>query len=84
MRGRRGLESNEDFTDYLPQYPDLRSNINAVFTGVQEVSATICELPDLTCHSPVAYSVIEEIVEEIVEGFWADNVPDQRPGATDL
>jgi hypothetical protein len=54
---------NEDFTDDQPQYPDLRGNINAVFKGVQEVSATIRALPDLTRQSPVANSVIEEIVE---------------------
>ena len=37
--------------------------------GVQEVSATIRALPDLTRHSPAAYSVIEETVEGFVEGF---------------
>jgi hypothetical protein len=66
---RRGSESNEVFTDNQPQYPDLRGNINAVIKGVQEVSTTIRELPDLTRQSPVAYSVIEEIVEGFVEGF---------------
>jgi hypothetical protein len=66
---RRGSESNEVFTDDQPQYPDLRGNINAVFTGVQEVSVTIRALPDLTRQSPVAYSVIEEFVEGFVEDF---------------
>jgi hypothetical protein len=27
-------------------------------------------LPEITRHIPVAYSVIEEIVEDFVEGFW--------------
>jgi hypothetical protein len=40
-----------------------------VVKGVQEVSATIRALPDLTRQLPVAYSVIEEIVEGFVEGF---------------
>ena len=63
------MESNEVFTDYQPQYPDLLGNINAVFKGVQHVSVTIRTLPDLTRQSPVAYSVIEAIVEGFVEGF---------------
>jgi hypothetical protein len=70
---RRGSESNEVFTDCQPQYPDLQEDINADFTGLQEVSDTIRPLPDLTRHIPVAYSVIEEIVEGFVEGFLTSN-----------
>jgi hypothetical protein len=66
---RRGSETNEVFTDYQPQYPDLQAHLNAVFSGLQEVFTTIRQLPDLTPHLPVAYSVIEEIVEGFVEGF---------------
>jgi hypothetical protein len=66
---RRGSESNEVFTDCQPQYPDLQSHFNADFTRPQKVSDTIRQLPDLTRHIPVAYSVIEEIVEGFVEGF---------------
>ena len=47
----------------------LRGNSNAVFKRVQEVSAAIRQLPDLTRHLPIAYSVIEEIVEGFVEDF---------------
>ncbi|MGA3283420.1 MAG: hypothetical protein ABSD57_03030 [Verrucomicrobiota bacterium] len=66
---RRGSESNGVFTDYQPQYPDLQGDFNADFTGLQEVSDTIRQLPDLTHHLPAYYSVIEEIVEGFVEGF---------------
>ena len=66
---RRGSESNEVFTDCQPQYPDLQGYFNADFTEVQEVFNTIRQLPDLTRHLPVSYSVIEEIVEDFVEGF---------------
>jgi hypothetical protein len=66
---RRGSESNGVFTDYQPQYPDLQGYFNADLTTVQAVSDTIRQLPDLTRHLPVAYSVIEEIVESFVEGF---------------
>jgi len=61
--------ANEVFTDDEPQYPDLPGDINTVFKGVREVSATIRALPGLTRQSPVAYSVIEEIIEGFVEGF---------------
>jgi hypothetical protein len=67
---RRGSESNEVFTDCQPQYPDLQGYFNADFTEVQEVFNTIRQLPDLTRHLPVSYSVIEEIVEGFVEGFF--------------
>ncbi|MGD0351850.1 MAG: hypothetical protein ABSB84_16265 [Verrucomicrobiota bacterium] len=66
---RRGSESNEVFTDNQPQYPDLQGDFNADYTGLQEVSDTIRQLPDLTRHLPAYYSVIEEIVEGFVEGF---------------
>jgi len=68
---RRGSESNEVFTDYQPQYPDLQGYFNADFTGLQEVSDIIRQLPDLTRHTPTAYSVIEEFVEGFVEGFFS-------------
>ena len=67
-RWRWESESNEAFADDQPQYPDLQGNINAVPKGAQAVSASIRALPDLTRQSPVTYSVIEETVE----GFWAD------------
>ena len=66
---RRGSESNEVFTDYQPQYPDLRGDFKPDFTGLQEVSNTTRQLPDLSRHTPAYYSVIEEIVEGFVEGF---------------
>jgi hypothetical protein len=43
---------------------------NTGFTGLQTVSGTTRHLPDLTRHAHPAYSVIEEIVEGFVEGFW--------------
>jgi hypothetical protein len=65
------LESNEIFTDYQPQYPDLQGYFNFDFTGVQAVFNTIRQLPDLTRHLPASYSVIEEIIEGFVEGLMA-------------
>jgi hypothetical protein len=66
---RRGSESNEVFTDCWPQYPDLQGDFNAGFTGLQEVSDTIRQLPDLTRYLPAYFSVIEETVEGFVESF---------------
>jgi hypothetical protein len=66
---RRGSESNEVFTDYQPQYPDLQGYFNADFKGPQAVFTTTPHLPDLTRNLHAAYSVIEEIVEGFVEGF---------------
>jgi len=66
---RRRSESNEVFTDYQPQYPDLQGYFTADFTGVQAVYGAIGTLPDLTRHIPTANSVIEEIVEGFVEAF---------------
>jgi len=65
---RRGSESNDVFTDYQPQYPDLHGFFNIDFTGVQAISDTNRPLPDLTRHLLAYYSVIEEIVEGFVEG----------------
>jgi hypothetical protein len=70
MTGRRGSESNGVFTDRQPQYPDLQGDFNTGFTGVQALFDTIRPLPDLTRHLPAACSVIEEIVEGFVEGFF--------------
>jgi hypothetical protein len=69
MSWRQGSESNDAFTDYQPQYPDLQGNFNTAFAGVQDHFGTTRPLQDLTRHIPVAYSVIEEIVEGFVEGF---------------
>jgi hypothetical protein len=52
------------------QYPDLQGYFNIDFTGLQELSGTIRHIPALTRHLHPAYSVIEEIVEGFVEGFW--------------
>jgi hypothetical protein len=71
---RRGSESNEVFTDYQPQYPDLQGCFNFDFTGVQAFINTIRSLSDLTRHLPAYYSVIEEIVEGFIEGFLAGDV----------
>ena len=38
---RRRSESNEVFTDYQPQYPDLQGDFNADFTVLQAVSNII-------------------------------------------
>src|ERR1035438_5053395 len=65
----KGSESNDVFTDYQPQYPDLQGDFNFDFTGVQAVFNTIRQLPDLIRHLPAYYSVIEEIVEGFVEGY---------------
>jgi hypothetical protein len=72
-------ESHEAFTDYQPQYPDLRGYFNADIARVQDVFDTIRQLSDLTRHIPASYSVIEEIVEVFVEGFFiqAGYVPRQ-------
>jgi hypothetical protein len=67
--GGAGQTSNEVFTDYQPQYPDLQDYFNADFTRVQAVFNTIRQLPDLTRHLPGYYSLIEEIVEGFVVGF---------------
>ena len=67
---RRGSESNAVFPDCQPQYPDLQGYFNSDFTGVQALFGTIRHVPDLTRHLPAAYSVIEEIVEGFVEGFY--------------
>ena len=63
------MESNGVFTDCQPQYPDSQGDFNADFTGLQEVSDPIRQLPDLTRHLTAYYSVIEEIVEGFVEGL---------------
>ena len=65
----QGSESKDVFTDCQPQYPDLQGDFNADFTGLQEVSDPIRQLPNLTRHVPAASSVIEEIVEGFVESF---------------
>jgi hypothetical protein len=66
---RRGSESNGVFTDCQPQYPDLQGDFNIDFTGVQALFDTIRLNSPPTRRLPVAYSVIEEIVEGFVEGF---------------
>jgi len=63
------LESNDVFTDYQPQYPDLQGYFNTGFARVQAAFSTTRHLPHLTRHKHRAYSVIEEIVEGFVEGF---------------
>jgi hypothetical protein len=68
-RRRRGSESNGVFTNCQPQYPDLLGYFNLDSTGVQGPFDTTRHLPDVPRHIHPAYSVIEEIVEEIVEGF---------------
>src|ERR1700690_2133814 len=72
---RRRSESNDVFTDCQPQYPDLQGYFNPDSTGLQAVFTTTRHLPDLTRHLPVAYSVIEEIVEGFVEDFLLNNLP---------
>ncbi len=67
---RRGSESNGVFTDCQPQYPDLQGYFNTGFRVIQAVFNTTRPLPDLTRHIHPYYSVIEEIVEGFVEGFW--------------
>ena len=69
---RRSSESNNDFTDYQPQYPDLQGDFNASYSRLQEVFSTTGSLPDLTRHLPTYYSVIEEIIEGFVEGLLTE------------
>jgi hypothetical protein len=66
---RRRPESNEVFTDCQPQYPDLQRYFNTGFTGVQALYETIRHIPDLTRHTPAAYSVIEGFVEGFLTGL---------------
>jgi hypothetical protein len=47
-----------------------RGYFNTGFTGHQAVFCTTRHLLDLTRRIPTAYSVIEEIVEGFVEGYW--------------
>jgi hypothetical protein len=50
------------------QYPDLQGFFNIGFTDFQQVSDIIRQLSDLTRNAPLT-TVIEQIVEEFVEGF---------------
>src|ERR1035438_8211033 len=67
---RRRPESNAVFSGCQPQYPDLQGDFNTDFKWVQALFGTTRHLPALTRHIPGACSVIEEIVEDFVEGFF--------------
>jgi hypothetical protein len=67
LEARVGIERNRHRNQ--PRYPELRGHFNAGFAGLQALSDTIRQLPDLTRPAPVFYSVIEETVEDFVEAF---------------
>src|ERR1035437_892059 len=84
MTWRRGSESNGVFTDCQPQYPDLQGHFNIDSKGLQEIFGTTRHLPDLTRHIPAAYTVIEEIVEGFVEGFYCMKTISMCEGTVEL